>query len=381
MEFVAIDLETTGLDIKKDKVIEVALVRFNSKTGEIQQHFTSFVNPLIPIPELNENITGISDKDVKDSPIFSEIREKISSFIWESIIVGHNVSFDINFLVENGVSIENNNYIDTFFLSNILLFKESSLNLESLCSFFWISFEWSHRAFNDTVASIQLFLALRKAFSELSSDKKDILFFIFSQSSDSNVLFLKKFLFDEEKKEIEREKFIKNLIDILDKKIPIPSQKNQEISQQSQEYKDIIEKIPWLGFRENQKKLMEIIFENIEKNQKTVIEAPTWIGKTLSYLVPAISYSIKTGEKVFISTKTKALQDQIFYKDIAQIQDSMPYDFSYVKIKWKKNYFSLFSFLKFFFDEQMVYEKVSFLSKIAFWLYETDYWEIDELNF
>jgi DNA polymerase III epsilon subunit-like protein len=81
MEFVAIDLETTGLDIKKDKVIEVALVRFNSKTGEIQQHFTSFVNPLIPIPELNENITGISDKDVKDSPIFSEIREKISSFI------------------------------------------------------------------------------------------------------------------------------------------------------------------------------------------------------------------------------------------------------------------------------------------------------------
>jgi|GEM_PF-1959875 len=69
-------------------------------------------------------------------------------------------------------------------------------------------------------------------------------YFILSQSSDANILFLKKYLFTGEKKEKNKENFIKNLIDILDKKIPISSEKNQEISKQSQKYSDIIEKIP-----------------------------------------------------------------------------------------------------------------------------------------
>jgi len=81
MDFIALDLETTGLDTKKDKIIEVALVRFDSETYAVKETFTNFVNPLIPIPELNENITGISDEDVKNSPLFSELRQKISDFI------------------------------------------------------------------------------------------------------------------------------------------------------------------------------------------------------------------------------------------------------------------------------------------------------------
>jgi DNA polymerase III epsilon subunit-like protein len=136
MEYIALDLETTGLDNKKDKIIEIALVLFDSQTYAIKETFTSFVNPLVLIPELNENITGITNDDVKNAPVFSELKEKIESFIGERPVIGHNVFFDINFLKENNISLKNNRIIDTFFLSNILLFTENSLNLESLCSYF-----------------------------------------------------------------------------------------------------------------------------------------------------------------------------------------------------------------------------------------------------
>lgn len=381
MEYIALDLETTGLDNKKDKIIEIALVLFDSQTYAIKESFTSFVNPLLLIPELNENITGITNDDVKNAPVFSELREKIESFIGERPIVGHNVFFDINFLKENNISLKNNRVIDTFFLSNILLFTENSLNLESLCSYFWVPFEGSHRALNDTIASITLFQKLWELFHSLDEEKKEMLYFIFSQSFDSHILHIRDFLFWWEKKPKEREFFVKNILDNLDKKIKTQEKEIKLSSLESQKYSDIIEKIPTLSFRENQQKLMEIIFENMEKSKKTVIEAPTGSGKTISYLFPAIFHSLKSWEKVFISTKTKALQDQIFYKDIQEIEKYFSYNFSYVKIKWKKNYFSVYSFLNFFFDGLMEYEKVSFSSKIVLWLYQTEYWELDELSF
>ena len=78
---VVLDLETTGLSASKDKIIEVALVKFDEKTFEVVEEYSTLVNPEIHIPELNSSITNIYDNDVSDSPLWSEIREKISDFI------------------------------------------------------------------------------------------------------------------------------------------------------------------------------------------------------------------------------------------------------------------------------------------------------------
>jgi ATP-dependent DNA helicase DinG len=83
-------------------------------------------------------------------------------------------------------------------------------------------------------------------------------------------------------------------LDNLDKKIKIQEKEIKLNSLESQKYSDIIKKIPTLSFRENQQKLMEIIFENMAKSKKTVIEAPTGSGKTISYLFPAIFHSLKS---------------------------------------------------------------------------------------
>jgi DNA polymerase-3 subunit alpha (Gram-positive type) len=65
---IGFDLETTGLEKKYDKIIEICLVKFDEKTFEIMDTFSTFINPEIPIPELISNITHIYDTDVENAP-------------------------------------------------------------------------------------------------------------------------------------------------------------------------------------------------------------------------------------------------------------------------------------------------------------------------
>jgi len=381
MSFVALDLETTGLDKEKDKIIEVGLIRFDEKTFQEESRLSLLINPEIPLPEMIKNITGIEEEDLFDAPSFREVRNIIEDFIGDSPLLAHNIAFDVPFLISAWIHIEKNIRIDTFFLANFLLFEEASLNLESLSDFFDINFEWAHRAINDTEATIKVFEALIKTFGMLWKKEKTLLYSLFSLTDDKNIFFLKKFLFWDKIRLISEEEQKDMILDIVDKK-QITQEKNKEKKALKKEkYEDIIKKIPWLSQRKNQEELFNCIEKNFEKKQKTVIEAPTGIGKTFAYLIPAIQYALEKNEKVFVSTKTKTLQDQIVYKDLSLLQKYLDYDFSFVKLKGKKNYFSLFSFFHFLETEAIDYEKVSFLSKIILWLIKTDFWEIDELNF
>ena len=125
---VAIDLETTGLDPTNDSIIEVALVKFDEKTFEVVDKYSSLVNPQIEIPELVTNITNISDNDVKNSPKWSEIQVEVEEFIWDNPILWHNVYFDASFLENNHVDLSINVAIDTFMLANSLNLNEKSLS-------------------------------------------------------------------------------------------------------------------------------------------------------------------------------------------------------------------------------------------------------------
>jgi Rad3-related DNA helicase len=128
-------------------------------------------------------------------------------------------------------------------------------------------------------------------------------------------------------------------------------------------------------------KMTSMVMDSLKNKKKVVIEAPTWLWKSFAYLIPSITHSLKTWEKVFISTKTKALQDQLYNKDLSFLKENLWNDFRYTKLKWKKNYLSI----KLFFDEfwlgDLSYNKVCFLSKILLWIFETKYGELDDLNY
>ncbi|CAA9581194.1 MAG: Excinuclease ABC subunit C [uncultured Thermomicrobiales bacterium] len=97
-EFVAIDVETTGLRPSKQRVIEIALYRF--RAGQLVERLETLINPGRAIPAYISNLTTITNTHVEDAPAFAEEAEGIVAFIGSSLLVGHNVSFDISFVNE-----------------------------------------------------------------------------------------------------------------------------------------------------------------------------------------------------------------------------------------------------------------------------------------
>lgn len=97
------DLETTGLNISKDKIVEIAILKVNPDQSE--STYVKRINPEIPIPTESSEIHGIYDKDVKDCPTFKEVAKEIAEFIGDADLAGYNSNkFDIPVLLEHFLS-------------------------------------------------------------------------------------------------------------------------------------------------------------------------------------------------------------------------------------------------------------------------------------
>lgn len=111
------DLETTGLNISKDKIIEIAILKVYSDQRE--ERYVKRINPGIPISAESQAIHGISDADVKDCPTFDKLAAEIKTFIGDADLAGYNSNkFDIPFLLEEFLRIgielemENRKFVD-----------------------------------------------------------------------------------------------------------------------------------------------------------------------------------------------------------------------------------------------------------------------------
>ena len=171
-----IDLETTGLDCKKDYIIDIGAVKIDGwkkekggvsadriEGGNIIGRFSSFVQCPVELPHCIVDLTGISDADLKNASPIDIALKKLKKFIGESIWVGHNVEFDYGFLSEHGkkhhMSFENRR-IDTITIAkSIFRDKVKCYRLSELTKLFGIKYI-PHRAFSDALATAQLFLEL-----------------------------------------------------------------------------------------------------------------------------------------------------------------------------------------------------------------------------
>lgn len=105
--FIALDLETTGLNPENDRIIQIALIKVAD--GIIVDKFTSLVNPQMHISSKASEINGIYDEDVKNNKTIQEIFPDIMNFIEKYPLVAHNAKFDISFLKNEYIRCFNKN--------------------------------------------------------------------------------------------------------------------------------------------------------------------------------------------------------------------------------------------------------------------------------
>ena len=152
MNYVAFDIETTGLNPKYDKIIEIGAVRV--RDGEVKETFSSYVNPARSLPERIVELTGIHDRDVEKAPYIEQILDAFLSFLGEDVLLGHNLLFDYSFVKKAAVNQKKTFEkagIDTLRIAKRFLNDLASRNLGFLCEYYHIELE-AHRALNDAVS-------------------------------------------------------------------------------------------------------------------------------------------------------------------------------------------------------------------------------------
>src|SRR5690606_31948815 len=133
------------------------------------------------------------------------------------------------------------------------------------------------------------------------------------------------------------------------------------------------------SFRQGQLEMVQTILHALETNQHALIEAVTGIGKSMSYLLPAI-YISKTKGRCLISTNTIQLQQQLLERDVAKIREMLSFDFEVALLKGRGNYLSLRKFEQILYEETDNYDEVLTKAQILVWLTETETGDIDEIN-
>ena len=165
--FISLDLETSGVDKDKDKIIEFGAVKFDFNGH--REEMSCLIQPGLTLPQIITHITGITDEDLKDAPSFEEKRQEIADFIGDLPIIGHNIQFDTGFLRTHGIPLKHAEY-DTCQLATMLIPGLPSYSLEIISHTLDLVHEDKHRALDDAVAAMELFLKLADQFRSLEPE-------------------------------------------------------------------------------------------------------------------------------------------------------------------------------------------------------------------
>ena len=156
-KYVLLDLETTGATPLKDRITEIALIRFEH--GIEVARWQTLVNPCADIPPFIQQLTGISNHMVSDAPTFDEVANKLLAFLEGAVLCAHNVRFDYGFLKNEfkrmGIDLRQK-VLCTVKLSRKLYPEYRSHSLDSIMQRHNLTTESRHRAMGDVELMIGL---------------------------------------------------------------------------------------------------------------------------------------------------------------------------------------------------------------------------------
>lgn len=164
-EYIAVDLETTGLVPLADQIIEIGAVKVVE--GKVVDTFSQLINPHRKLPESVKLLTQIDDAMLRGAGEEAEVLHDFIEFAGTDCIVGHNIMFDYRFL---RVASKRHKHgferkgIDTLLLSRHFHPELEKKNLQNMCEFYQLQIKQFHRAFQDAMAAALLYESLNNEF-------------------------------------------------------------------------------------------------------------------------------------------------------------------------------------------------------------------------
>jgi DNA polymerase-3 subunit epsilon/ATP-dependent DNA helicase DinG len=356
--YVALDLETTGLDPERDAIIEIGAVKFRG--DQVLETFESLVDPARPIPYNIQKLTGIKPDAVRGAPPLASVLPSLHRLVGTYPIVGHNIGFDVGFLSRHGL-FKDNPAIDTFELASILLPHAGRYNLGRLTQELGIQPAAEHRALSDAQSVKCLFnalldqagrldLSLIQAVNRMAARSKWSLRPVFADLEQlrSRTVFTSSLgqqlaakgswsLAAGGRKLLRGSAGEDREVPLCPAAAPRPLDID-ELAAMLEESGLFSQKLPNFEHRPQQVAMLRRVAEALNGGENLMIEAGTGTGKSIAYLLPAAYWAVLNGQRVLISTHTINLQDQLLTKDIPDLQQILPIDFKAVALKGRTNY-------------------------------------------
>lgn len=366
--YVVVDLEATSTG-SKAKIIQVGIVVIED--GKIVDHYTTDVNPHEPLDAHIKELTGLTDQRLAQAPDFSQVARKIFDLVEDGIFVAHNVQFDANLLAENlffeGYELRNPR-VDTVELAQVFFPELEKYSLPILCQELGIPLKHAHTALSDAQATAELLLFLREKMAQLPKGLLERLLEM------ADALLYESYLVIEE---IYRNQSILTSPDLVEvqglyfKKTASPL----ETRKLSQDFSKNISLLN-LEMREEQESFAKEVGLLLKDEPVSLIQAPTGIGKTYGYLLPALSQV--ENRQIVLSVPTKILQNQIMEEEGKGLKEVFHTDIH--SLKGPQNYLKLDAFYRSLQenDENRLFRR--FKMQLLVWLTETETGDLDEIG-
>lgn len=395
--YVALDLETTGLQSERDAIVEIGAVKFRG--DDVLDSWSSLVNPNRPLPHKVVRLTGIAPKEVERAPTLHSILPVLVRFIGEHPLVGHNIQFDLAFLQRAGYTAPPP-ALDTFELACILMPYALRYSLGKLMDELGIAFPTQHRALEDARAAHALFCALLERAGRL--DPKVIQEITRLAEKSEWPL---KFAFQDLLRDRARTAFALGTIGaqlaakgaVADETLGLLFSRDREerplkpnatvkpldgdaLARLLGPDGAFAQNFPGYEYRPQQVEMLRAVSDAFNDSATLLVEAGTGTGKGLAYLIPAIDWAAQNNQRVVVSTNTINLQDQLFLKDIPDLRKSLPTEFKAGLLKGRANYLCRRRFDALRRGEKLATDEVRVLAKVLAWLPSTTTGDSAELT-
>ncbi len=315
-DYVALDVETTGLDFKNDRIIEVGAIRFIN--GKPDKEFSTLINAGVPIPEHITRLTHISNDDIRNAPTFSEIAISLLDFIGQMPLCGHQIEFDSTFINEELKRLSfptiSPQHLDTALLSRILLQPLGRFSLKHVSSFLSVTLDNAHRALHDAKASGEVAALLLPKIGELSLEIRQTLAAC-APGSLFKTIMLKSLGGVRASIQLSRGQSFQapGRLTIPEWHLEIDPKEIEQIFSDSGKLGSALQNF---APRPSQKEMALSVTQTLNSGSLLVAEAGTGTGKSLAYLIPAARHALKNNCRVLVSTRTRNLQDQLINNDL-----------------------------------------------------------------
>ncbi|MDO4731959.1 MAG: exonuclease domain-containing protein [Bacillota bacterium] len=361
-EYVVVDLETTGLDIEKDEIIEIAAVRV--RRGLLMDEFHSLVRCSRPLTEEITALTGIDSSMLEGQPSMYALLPDFAEFVGDAVPVAHNASFDSQFLQKYWQ--DERPWLDTLTLTQIAFPCLPAYSLANLCNSLQIGNEQAHRALSDARATAEIFIQAEKAISRLPlGAKNDILRLAEEDDSPLGQLLRSKCqdpgasaVAQPEKQSSPRAGERRCIDEEYQLNI-------EQVSAYLEPESQFPQRLERFEARPQQLKMSQAVARAFNERRSLLVEAGTGTGKSLAYLLPAALFAQGSGNQVAVSTHTRNLQEQLLEKDIPMLSCLLGREVKAAVLKGRSNY--LCARMYRYYSQQPPENLRYFLMRVAVW--------------